>query len=95
MTPFPSWAVVPSANVTLDFYPLPPFSVTVVVLLTWDYAGSVQDLVAGFKKHVFANKYETLKMAVPSLVYALQVSGAPSVSRTTKNPDVSTGLEGH
>ena len=55
------------------------FSVTSVVLISWDYSGSVKDLIAGFQKHVFANKYETLKMAVPSLVYALQVSQCSTV----------------
>ena len=62
-----------AASISFPDLSFPTYSVTVVVLLAWDYSGQVKDLLQGFKQHVFSNKYETLKMAVPSVVYALQV----------------------
>jgi len=46
--------------------------VTTLVLFWWDYSGNLKDLLQGFKTHVFSDVKETLKMAVPSVVYALQ-----------------------
>jgi len=46
--------------------------VTTIVLTFWDYGGNLKDLATGFNQHILTNKVETLKMAVPSLVYAVQ-----------------------
>jgi len=47
--------------------------VTILVLVFWDYAGNLKNLGTGVSRHILSNKIETLKMAVPSLVYAVQI----------------------
>lgn len=46
--------------------------VTLLILLFWENSGSVVKVAASIKEQVTTNGLETLKMAVPSLVYAVQ-----------------------